>query len=117
MDLSRLIVCGHSFGGITALGASREDPRVKAVIGLDPSFFSHYKELNAGKFGIRDANQASCMIVTEGFYKWGVYADYKDYDASTSFSKFVSNSANKGKQAHLTLIGLDHENQMDLVCV
>jgi predicted dienelactone hydrolase len=56
LDLTKIVVGGHSFGGITALGATCADRRVKACIGLDPWFFPHYKELNAGKFAVKCAD-------------------------------------------------------------
>jgi pimeloyl-ACP methyl ester carboxylesterase len=36
IDLDRLIVGGHSFGGMTAIATAHEDPRVKAIFGFDP---------------------------------------------------------------------------------
>ena len=68
LDLKNIVVAGHSFGGITALGAACADQRVKAAVSLDPWFFPHHMELNAGKFGIKGKDQATCMIVTEQFY-------------------------------------------------
>lgn len=56
LDLTKIVVGGHSFGGITALGTTCADRRVKACIGLDPWFFPHYKELNAGKFAVKSAD-------------------------------------------------------------
>ncbi len=70
LDLKNIVVAGHSFGGITALGAACADQRVKAAVSLDPWFFPHHMELNAGKFGIKGKDQASCMIVTEQFYSY-----------------------------------------------
>lgn len=91
------MVCGHSFGGITALGTAVADNRVRATIGLDPWFFPHYKENNAGKFGIKSKEQASCMIVTETFYNYRshTYLDIdKDYDLPAGFNLFLENSKN-----------------------
>ena len=39
-----IILMGHSFGGITALGASSLCPKAKATIGLDPWFFPHKED-------------------------------------------------------------------------
>jgi pimeloyl-ACP methyl ester carboxylesterase len=36
LNLDKLIVAGHSFGGVTAIGASEYDKRVKACLTLDP---------------------------------------------------------------------------------
>ena len=118
VDISNFIVSGHSFGGITALGATCEDVRIKACCVLDPWFFPHYMELQEGKFGIRTKDQATCMIVTEGFYKDKPlqYALHNDahinkYDQGPkNYHKFLENSKNKDKQAYYTLNGASHAN-------
>ena len=38
---SDLVLLGHSFGGITVLGAAATCDEVKAVIALDPWFYAH----------------------------------------------------------------------------
>ena len=35
-DTSKIVVCGHSFGGITALLTAHQDPRISACLTLDP---------------------------------------------------------------------------------
>jgi hypothetical protein len=35
---------GHSFGGITVLGAAKKCKKAKAVIAMDPWFFPHLKD-------------------------------------------------------------------------
>ena len=50
IDLSKLIVGGHSFGGMTAVYTAREDERVKLVGTLDPWLFAHHEEILAGDF-------------------------------------------------------------------
>lgn len=39
VDLRRIAVAGHSFGGATALSAASHDPRFAAVVALDPWMF------------------------------------------------------------------------------
>lgn len=48
IDTSRLIISGHSFGGITAINMAKEDPRIKLCATLDPWLFAHHKEINEG---------------------------------------------------------------------
>lgn len=36
MDLERLIIGGHSFGGMTAIEVAANDERIKAVFSFDP---------------------------------------------------------------------------------
>jgi len=112
------VVCGHSFGGITALGTTVADKRIRATISLDPWFFPRYKENDSGKFGIQSSEQASCLIVTEGFYSWGpeLYQEAdKAFNLGSGFNTFLENSKNAGKQAHITLLANDHLNQTDIV--
>lgn len=39
VDFEKLIINGHSFGGITSLAVAAEDERFKACLALDPWFF------------------------------------------------------------------------------
>jgi len=39
IDENRIFCAGHSHGGMTALFTGTREPRVKAVISLDPWFF------------------------------------------------------------------------------
>lgn len=64
LDMSRLIVGGHSFGGITAITVAERDERVKACVTLDPWFWAKNDLINSGNFHL------SCdqmHIVTESF--------------------------------------------------
>ena len=42
LDLDRLIISGHSFGGMTAIQVAKEDPRVKLCATLDPWVFAYH---------------------------------------------------------------------------
>jgi dipeptidyl aminopeptidase/acylaminoacyl peptidase len=48
IDVSRLIISGHSFGGITAINMAKEDSRIKLCATLDPWLFAHHKEIIEG---------------------------------------------------------------------
>lgn len=50
LDLERLIISGHSFGGMTAIRVANEDPRVKVCGTLDPWLFTFEKEITTGQF-------------------------------------------------------------------
>ena len=54
-----LVLMGHSFGGITALGAAKDCSHAVAVVGLDPWFFPHKDD----QIGARD-NQKTLIIMT-----------------------------------------------------
>ena len=45
IDHSRLVLGGHSFGGITAIGTAMKDDRVKAVFAFDPWYWSYLDEV------------------------------------------------------------------------
>lgn len=42
LDLSKLTISGHSFGGMTAIKVAKDDPRVKLCATLDPWFFTYH---------------------------------------------------------------------------
>ncbi len=46
LDLSKLILGGHSFGGITAISLAEKEKRVRAVFSFDPWFWA--KDQNIG---------------------------------------------------------------------
>lgn len=54
LDLNKIIMCGHSFGGSTAITMSLKDKRIKAAIVNDPWFeplmsYHDYKNLTLNK--------------------------------------------------------------------
>jgi pimeloyl-ACP methyl ester carboxylesterase len=46
LNLNKLIVGGHSFGGVSAIGLANADKRVKACITLDPWLLAIKNELS-----------------------------------------------------------------------
>ena len=64
LDMSKLIVGGHSFGGITAIAVAERDKRVRACATLDPWYWAKNELIDSGNFSL------SCEqihIVTESF--------------------------------------------------
>jgi platelet-activating factor acetylhydrolase len=45
IDLNKLILGGHSFGGLTSIYVARKEKRVKAVFGFDPFLYPIAEEL------------------------------------------------------------------------
>jgi hypothetical protein len=106
IDTTNLVCMGHSYGGITSIYAQTEDKRIRGAIGLDPWFFPCYPDLQSGKVGITDPNQATSMQVTERFVGEYPYASEHDaYDRKGQFAKFISNSNNVGRQQSATMLG------------
>ena len=66
-DMSKLIVAGHSMGGVTALRIGQSDPRVNCILTLDPWLLPIHKEVLAGKFNYSKENQSLMIINSEIF--------------------------------------------------
>lgn len=45
IDYDKLIVGGHSFGGMTAINSSERDQRIKATFGFDPWLWVRIDEI------------------------------------------------------------------------
>jgi dienelactone hydrolase len=52
VDLARFAVAGHSLGGATALAAAARDPRVQAVVALDPVY--HARTITGSEYPVWD---------------------------------------------------------------
>ena len=59
LDFDRLTVAGHSFGGITALKVAANNKDVKAVIAMDPWYFSGSEKLE------NEEKDAFCFAKTD----------------------------------------------------
>jgi pimeloyl-ACP methyl ester carboxylesterase len=75
IDMSKLILGGHSFGGMTALHVAKDDNRVKLCGTLDPFLFSHHKEVLAGEFvmpipSIAVSSEMFHPSIQKGFPSW-----------------------------------------------
>lgn len=64
MDLDKLTVGGHSFGGMSSVYTAFREERVKAVFGFDAWIWSVLSKTLANKFIIK---QHQYQIVTEKF--------------------------------------------------
>lgn len=51
--MTKMIVCGHSFGGMTMIEVSRLEPqKIKACLTHDPWLYCREKEINGGGFSL-----------------------------------------------------------------
>jgi dienelactone hydrolase len=50
IDTSRLIITGHSFGGITAINLAKSDARIKLCATLDPWLYAYHNEIIKGEY-------------------------------------------------------------------
>lgn len=74
IDLDKIILSGHSFGGMTAISTSRLDTRVKACFTLDPWLYAYHKEINAGEFFL---NIPLFTVSTEAFHPVCLFESWK----------------------------------------
>ncbi|TNV72750.1 hypothetical protein FGO68_gene10341 [Halteria grandinella] len=106
-DIDKITTFGHSFGGITALRAAYLDPRVKAVLALDPWMFLHLEDIDAGTFAI---SAPHVTINTENF-------DLKCFYKSNRYIQtFQENSKTKYKEG-IIVKRIAHALQQDLCCI
>ena len=52
LDLDKLVVGGHSFGGLTAMVATQKDERIKALFTFDPWVWTRHKQIMQEKFAL-----------------------------------------------------------------
>ena len=64
IDLTKFILGGHSFGGLTAISVAHLDSRVKAVFTFDPWVWSKNEEIMDNCVRL---TQPQIHIITEGF--------------------------------------------------
>jgi len=105
-----LVLMGHSFGGITALGAADKCFQAKAVIGLDPWFFPY-----AGDKGLKSGDyQETLIVMTENFPKEiKKYLTPAEYDHVADQKQFIQNC--KKTPEYYQLKDQWHFNQTDAV--
>ena len=59
IDMSKLVVTGHSFGGMTAIETAHQEPvRVKACLTLDPWLYTMHQEI---------INEKDAYVLTQPF--------------------------------------------------
>lgn len=49
-DFDRLIMSGHSFGGMTAIEMAHSDSRCKALFGIDPWLWVRHEQITKNEF-------------------------------------------------------------------
>lgn len=109
LDLSKLSVAGHSYGGMTVLKVAHEDPRVKLCALLDPWLFIYHKEILSGEVSL---SIPVTLISTELFipYCEGFFPQWDTIKA------LFRHSTGK-RHENIVLKGTDHKHQCDLACL
>jgi pimeloyl-ACP methyl ester carboxylesterase len=106
LDLSKLILSGHSFGGITAIKVAQEDPRVKLLGTLDPWLFTYHREIGNGDFKI---NIPQIIVSTEMFHP---FCDkyFPSWDSIKNLFKYAQDP----RHENIVLKNTGHLHQCDL---
>lgn len=69
MDMTKLTMMGHSFGGMTSLEVARKYPEdVKYCVSLDPYFMHRQEELLVNNYGTFFINQPLAIISTSRYH-------------------------------------------------
>lgn len=114
LDLNRLIVGGHSFGGVTAIAVSQQDTRVKACFSLDPWLWCIHEKIQDGSFVLQ---QPQFSIVTEQFNP--IIVEYFSYDTIEEVNRLINNSPHqsKSKSELVVLNKTNHYHQCDALVI
>lgn len=105
LDMSKLVLSGHSFGGITALNQANVDSRVKATFTFDPWMFIHSEKILKDEWLVK---QPMAIIQSETF---GSTLSYPMEEVNTSLVSQNENSL------YAAVKGCDHHDQTDVPLV
>lgn len=111
MDISKLIIGGHSFGGLTALQIAEKDARVRAVFTFDPWIWSRNQDIITNNFKL---SVPTIHIITEGFDP--VIEKFFNYNTQSSLT-FLLNNASGGTHELIMIKEVNHYHQTDAVII
>lgn len=107
--MSKLILSGHSFGGMTSVKTAHEDSRVKLVATLDPWLFCYHEEIARGEFQLTVPNIA---ISSERYHPRCV-EHFPSWDSIKNLLKHQKNR----KVENILVRNTGHLHQCDLACL
>ena len=111
LDVYKLVLGGHSFGGMTALSVAENDTRVKFVFTLDPWIWARQLDMDSGALKLK---LPSCHIITSGFSP--VIKQYWKFDTLERMKTFISKSEIQDHQ-FVILKDTNHYHQTDAICI
>jgi predicted alpha/beta hydrolase family esterase len=92
---------GHSFGGITVLGASADCKEAQAVISIDPWFYPKKEETPLGA----SDHQKVCVVLSELFPIAVSNSEKGPVDTFSEIQKYSKLSKNKAEVTILKTLG------------
>lgn len=111
LDMSKLIVAGHSFGGTTAITTALRDKRVKGILIQDPNLINAMKGANIEKdFNLGDT--AVHTIFTEYFEDFMEQAGL-NFDPFHNRDEFIRINSRGDHKEWITFKGHGHAHPTD----
>lgn len=92
LDKDRVIACGHSFGGITALSTASIDTRIKATLSMDPWMFPVTEQVDNGTLKLK---VPVCTVNSSEFKRIALY-DNNEYT-----TKMIENAETEHKDGYI----------------
>lgn len=109
LDMQRLIINGHSFGGITSIASAVEDKRIKLSLSLDPAFTPVMHE-NFDEYHLTSATPHQSVVSERYENRQVPYIDQKKVQ-----SQFYGASATAGcKLERIIMLTHGHSNCCDI---
>ena len=109
LDLDKVVVGGHSFGGMTAIMVSHHDPRVKATFGFDPWLWVVVDKIREGDFSLE---QPQMHVVTEHFNP--ICLEWFEFDTVKELQRMYENKR-RPEQELIVLNETNHYHQCDAI--
>ena len=106
IDMSKLVLSGHSFGGITAVTTAanlRDDAQPSAVTVYDPWFFPNSEKFVSTELTIK------CPIFVASSEYWNQRIPIQYYDHWKLFPNILKNAKLQGRIEHIIVRRIGHE--------
>ena len=111
IDAQKVIMAGHSMGGCTALYVGESDPRVKAVVTLDPWLLPMKTEIEGLK--LKKLAQKPTFLLNSSHFHRSIYY----YDHETLFNKLANEIMKPKNLENIIINKSNHSHQTDIVCM
>ena len=109
LDMEKLVLGGHSFGGMTAVKVSEQDTRVKLCATFDPWLYCNHEEIDKGLFKL---NIPQIVVSSEKFHE-SCEKDFGSWETVKNLFKF----AKEPRHENIIVKNTDHLHQCDLASV